>query len=224
MARDFISACSGELQIGDIDITCCVTTFIWANPDALSGNQNLITKRLDTQSNRATYSMGFVNSKMRFFQNTGGTWRIWGVDETNVFVNGTWENVSVTYDEVVDAKQYDNGVQLTSNDSLGSGIPAIPTNCAVGSIGFSDNNNEAFNGQLAYAVTWQSIIPVAHLLAMSRGANPFLFDSCNMKMYFPIHGNDSPETNYIGQSPTGTVVAAAKDASNPPVEPLENYL
>jgi len=82
-----------------------------------------------------------------------------------------------------------------------------------------------YEGELAYAVIWDTDLSANEDLILFRGVNPFVVRNSNIIYFVTVEGNDSPEPNYAENGATATLTASpTKFNGNPPVELLENNL
>lgn len=137
-----------------------------------------------------------------------------------------WHCIVWTYDQSLSS---DNSKVTmdgnTGSKDLGSKTAFTPNNGdSTNAMHIGETGSGSFDAdmQIAYVAILNSIITDNQIKAVANGVNPFALNID--KAYYPLHGNQDPEPNYVDQVHTGIVTGATKAATNPPVELLENYL
>ena len=225
MARDFDGLNDDLVNDGcvaniDTDIR---TIMFWGIPD-------------DTGASEVWYSSGTAvgagNFRSVISQRNTNVWRyLYNFDVTNGFwefgtvTTGAWTMISVDYDRTATTNDpicYEDGVLQAETDAA---IPADNANTGTDTIVLMATIAQTadVDGKLAHCAFWDAALSANEHAALAHGVNPFAIRSQSQQFYYPINGNDSPESEYVQQA-TLTVNNATKFAGNPPVELLENYL
>ena len=126
---------------------------------------------------------------------------------------------------------------FTSTTSRAAFIDGGSKGTNVTSVAFATHNNISvgvlerssvtnfFNGELSFCGIWNVALSDNEISILSKGVNPFFLRNDALIAYYPINGNESPESDYVGGQNNLTLTGPpAKAATNPPVELLENYL
>jgi len=229
MARDF-DGTDDRLDAGDTaqnDDKTTMTAFIWGNIVS-AGTSDKFYEQLNQSSpfNGTQFSISHLDATK------------WGIDIQDdpnrcLIYNTTTNIITGSWHSHFGAWEGGNDVLLYYDDIVQSENPVVvttPTNTAQPArnfaIGANNTGGDALNAKLAYLVLWDVNLTSNEAEILSRGVNPFIVRNSNITLFYPIHGNDDPESQYITQIDTATVEGggAAKFAGNPPVEHLENYL
>lgn len=231
MARDF-DGTTDSVDFGDhtgLDSKTACSFLVWVDIDTItSGDMDFLSK-WDTSQFCFNVQFDDVN---------GGD-----VDEFRVAVSpasgsnalvsspsgsatvNTWYNIFGSYTEnnASGLNGWLNGTAFADNPTSTSGKTGINNATSTLRNGGRASGGNDLNGQMSINVVWDiQITTTAHIQAMSRGANPFLFYNNNIVFFNTNEGNGT-EKDY-GLLGTGTVSGSTKATTNAPVEMLENYL
>jgi len=196
----------------------------WTKTEMISTATGGLYNDDDTGGGTFTFSFGVSISFL--FLNVGwtgnGFWRT-----GNALNDGVWHFVVCDYDRSLAANDpglyLDGAIQSFNTDINPSGTARnIQDRYTLGNQG---TGGQLFDGDIAWMSVWQGTsLTQNQITALTNGVNPFpILNNSDRLLFLPLHGNNSPENEYIQQA-TGTLTGTTKADTNPPVELLENYL
>jgi len=235
MARDFASAsisCGSDTTIDDC-LSGGGSLGIWINVDSVGGGAGGFVQQKRGSSGNVGWFHRVENASgatmdLKFFNGftTDGRW----VTTSRDITTGTWYFVGWSYNSdstTNDPILYLNTVKKTVGSGLTENLAptGAPSSDAANTFIIGDyiTAGQYFDGKLGHNSMWSSQCTDNEMLAMAHGIPPFVINNSSLTIYNPLHGNDSPEGDYIAQTSKGTLTNTTK-STGPPVELLENYL
>lgn len=125
-----------------------------------------------------------------------------------------WQHLAGVATSASERVVYRNGVTATPNyTNIGT---ATPTLTDVGAGLLSGSRTRYARGWLAHAAVWNVALTSTEVLALSRGASPFIIRPEGLVAYWPITGRLSPEHALAGDTNL-TVAGSPAYADSPSV-------
>lgn len=218
MSRDLPGTASNYLSIGDvaaIDITgTALTVSAWVNPDTANSLDFVVSKGVDTTN--VQYNL-YGNSGTLATELGDAT----GHDDASfaaAYVTGSWQHLAVRKNGTgaVAIALFRNGSLLVSGVSNRS----IQNTANALFIGQRSDNNAitAMDGLVAEVAIYNAALSDPQIASLAAGANPTTVQAANLKGYWPLYGDVSPEPDYSGSGNVATIVGTVpKGATHPAV-------
>jgi len=155
----------------------------------------------------------------RNFSTTNGKWQT----PTSSISTSVWQHLAITYDNSDvsnDPVIYLDGVSQTITETTAPVGSAADDSGVALLLGNNDDGSRTFNGRLAEMAIYNMALSAAEVLALAHSINPLHIRRTNLKAYWPLPGNSSPEADLSGNGNNGTVTGAIKGA-HPPITPYD---
>ena len=204
------------------------TMMTWLKQDTDSTDDLIMTTATtNTSGSRSTWQnltpavAGFLCQFSSAFTGTNGKWQT-----DNDLPLDTWTNVIMEYDGT---NVTDNPIINIDGSSVAITETSTPTSTVRGgadsvTIGSFGAGVLPFDGEMYQAAIWDvDDLTAGEIAAVGKGVNPFVIRNEELRLLWPLYGNQSPEPNYADALDVGTVTVTTK-SNSPNVELIENYL
>lgn len=215
MSRDFPGSATNRIDVGDNDVSgSTITIHAWVRPDTVAGTDPILAK---WASGALEYVFYLNAGKLEATTGNGAGSNDAVITGVTVLTTSVW--ASVAFRRNGSARNlFINGVSDKSDSGGSLSMAGNAEGTKIGGDGFAANY---FDGRIAHVALWSVALSDAEILALGKGASPFLVRPKTMVGYWPLYGVAYPEIEETGLTSqgtqTGTVSAAAE---NPPVGPL----
>lgn len=125
---------------------------------------------------------------------------------------GTWQHAAAVFASNSSRSAYLDGSAGSDGNSR---TPGTVTHTRIGRDSNSILSAQVdFTGEIAEAAIWNVALSSAEIAQLADGVSPLLVRPESLVAYWPLIGNDSPETDRLGAFPL-TVTSATKGTSHP---------
>lgn len=212
MSRDIPGASGNYLSVSDvaaIDITgTALTVCCWINLDVNNATQDVVAKY---GSSPLQYLLRINNSgQLSVFIGDGGNDNAVG---GTTIGTGSWKHVALRKNGTGAGalKGYLNGVEeatATSNRSIADTSNPL-------TFGAAGDDTDQVNGRIAEVAIWNIALSPAEIAQIAAGKSPLSIQPANLKGYWPLYGNVSPETDLSGSGNNATIVGTVPAGTDP---------
>jgi len=196
MARTFDNNAANYLEVATVPATGTpVSMACWFNTATVNANDTMISLAdSGTTNNWLIMNMrgGVAGDPIAVWINAAGSQQI--TVTTSGVTAGQWHHGLAVFASSTSRTIYlDGGSSATGTTNLtATGLDRL----SVGRVGDSTPSSE-FNGQIAEVALWDVALTAADALMLSKGYSPLFVKPGNLIAYYPIIGNNSPETDLI---------------------------
>lgn len=218
MARLFTAASSHYLTVAATPITAVpISMSCWFYPTSVATSATDIMF-IRNSSGAAEYWGMYINvTGGKATVATCATLTEKTADSTTSFSANTWNNAVATFSSSTLRTIYLNGGgKATETTNL---TPSSTSSITIGGFFDSPTLFGAMDGRLAEIGIWDAVLSDNEAFALAKGATPLRVRPQNLRCYWPLYGNGSPEPSYSRNSTSYnlTLNGSPTQAPHPPV-------
>lgn len=213
MSRDFSGEAGAYLNVGDvaaIDITGTLLTIsCWLNPNTLSGFPIIFAKGV--AGGGVQYMMYFSGTVPHFvIGDAGGNDDIGGSNASP----GSWQHLAGVKNGTGagSIKLYLNSSEVASGTSARTIQNLSDSLC----LGMRSDLTLPYHGRMAEAAIWAAALTADEIASLAKGFDPRLARPRNLRGFWPLMGNVSPEPDLMNGN-NATINGTVSKADHPRV-------
>lgn len=200
MARDFDSANPDLAGVATASVVSAYpfTMATWFRQTGTEGTGGQTLMNVADDSSNAIY--------YRLVVNEGGTNRLEAERRnttlrssvtSGTITNNVWGHAAGVYASNTSMLSYLDGVAGTEDTNSVTFAGTV----GVTSLGYllRATPTQFLDGQLAESAFWDAALTAEEIAALAKGFSPLCIRPESLAAYWPLHGNKSPETNWINQ-------------------------
>lgn len=136
---------------------------------------------------------------------------------TTTYSANTWNHAAASFTSATLRTAYLNGGGKATNTT--NRTPTTIASITVGGF-FTSSLFSAMNGRIAEVCVYDVVLTDDEIFSLSRGVSPLRVRPQNLRCYWPLYGNGSPEPNYSRNTTdySLTLQAAPTQIDHPPVQ------
>lgn len=215
MARDFTGNTANYLQVGDvseIDITgTAITVSCWVQLDAVTLAQGLVTKFNASGSRQYGLEISASPAKADFVVSDGTNSTVCAGATT--LTAGPWYHICGVQTST-DVFVYLNGAQ----DGTHATQRTLVNTTALLQFGKYQTAGFPFDGRLAEIAIWNVSLSATEVAALAAGYPASGIQAANLRGYWQLKGESSPEPDTSGNSNNATINGTVNAANGPPIK------
>jgi hypothetical protein len=190
----FDDAASEYLGLGTAPVSAAPCTLAgWLSRDAAAGDFGILGLR-DSVGGQNEIWTQIENSTQLVRAATRTSGPTFGIAVTSAATSlNTWQHACAVFASSTSRTAYLDGGNSGSNTTSNN-----PTSLNVVAVGARATPGTYFSGKLAELAIWDVALTADEVAQLGLGYSPLLVRPGNLVAYWPLYGNNSPETDIVG--------------------------